>query len=132
MPDTNDILKQTGIEIEGGEALEELEKKFQAISASAPIAATAAKAGMLSEKKAELEKLLDRISKDLASLKTKVKGDLDNLKKLKDAVEQELVKVKNLEATKTKVEAEIEKVIELEKNEENLSKEVAELEKEVG
>ena len=122
MPDTNDILKQTGIEIEGGEALEELEKKFQAISASAPIAATAAKAGMLSEKKAELEKLLDRISKDLASLKTKVKG----------AVEQELVKVKNLEATKTKVEAEIEKVIELEKNEENLSKEVAELEKEIG
>ncbi len=132
MPDTNDILKKTGIEVEGGEALEDLEKKFQAISSVSTQTTTAAKASFLADQKAGLEKLLARIDKDLVALKTKVKSDLDNLKNLKDAVEQELAKVKSLESTKSKVEAEIEKVAELEKNEESLSKEVEELGKEIG
>ena len=130
---TQDVFKNSGIEVEGVEALEELEKKFQAINAPAgSTAASGARASLLADQKAELEKLLARIEKELQVIKTKVTGDLNNLKGLKETVEQELAKVKSLEATKSKVEAEIEKVAELEKNEENLSKEVAELEKEVG
>lgn len=129
---TEDVLKSSGIEVEGAEGLEELEKKFQAISAPAEVAvAPAARASLLADQKAELEKLLARIEKGLQVLKTKVTGDLNSLKSLKETVEQELAKVKSLESTKSKVETEIEKVAELEKNEASLAEEIKDLGKEI-
>ena len=131
----NDVLMKTGVEIEGAEAIEDLEKKFKEINAGTSAKATSTSTGQvistLKTKLKQLEQIQVKLGSNLTTLKEKVKKDLDNLKTVKEQVENELAKIRDLEKMKEKIDSEIEKIQELEKNEESIDEEVRALEEEV-
>ena len=128
--DTDDVLKKTGVEIEGADAIEDLEKKFAEISIppAAPVKSTSQTA--LSQKAGELEALKNKIAGELGRLKNEVKTNLDSLKKIKDQVEKGLKRIKDLETMMEKITAEILKIKEIESTEEAISEEVEQMQKE--
>ncbi|PIT97304.1 hypothetical protein COT77_02180 [Candidatus Berkelbacteria bacterium CG10_big_fil_rev_8_21_14_0_10_41_12] len=131
--DDTDILKKTGIEIESGEAIGDLEKKFKEISAdSLTVSGTEGQTcARLSARQKELEQIQIKVGNNLIILKEKVKKDLDSLKSIKEQVENELSKIKDLQKMKEKIDAEIVKVKELEETEKNIEEEVKTLEEKV-
>jgi len=131
--DDTDILKKTGIEIESGEAIGDLEKKFKEISAdSLTVSGTKGQTcARLSARQKELEQIQIKVGNNLIILKEKVKKDLDSLKSIKEQVENELSKIKDLQKMKEKIDAEIVKVKELEETEKNIEEEVKTLEEKV-
>jgi len=131
--DANDTLKKSGVEIEGTEAIEDLEKKFKEISAGSSTASTGGGQTNIGLKArlAELEEIQIKLGNNLIILKEKVKKDLDGLKSIKEQVENELSKIKDLQKMKEKIDAEIAKIKELEETEKNIEEEVKALEEEV-
>jgi DNA repair exonuclease SbcCD ATPase subunit len=131
---TNDTFGRAGVEIEGAEMVEDLEKKFKEISGEASSTQSTQaiqKTAGLQSKLEELEQIKIKVDGNLTVLKDKVKKDLDNLKNIKEQVENELSKIKDLEKIKEKINAEIIKIQELEKNEQSIEEEVKALEEEV-
>jgi DNA repair ATPase RecN len=130
--DDTDVLKKTGIEIEGGEAVEDLEKKFKEISAAPTVSGTEGQTcTRLAARLKELEEIQIKLGNNLIILKEKVKKDLDGLKSIKEQVENELSKIKDLDKMKEKIDAEIVKIKELEETEKKIEEEVKTLEGEV-
>jgi hypothetical protein len=72
-----------------------------------------------------LSELLERIHKKLNAKKTTVKGELSDLKKMKDSISKDIGEIKELEASEGKIKEEIEKI-------ETITHEVEEIEQQLG
>lgn len=101
--------------------ISELEKEFNQTVGQASVPA---KNESLNEKIFSLQSMLSKIQEKLGLKKTEVKGELDNLKKVKEDIAKDIENIKELESSKGKIESQLSKV-------EDLKGEISTIEKEV-
>lgn len=101
--------------------ISELEKEFNQTvgQASAPD-----KNESLNDKIFSLQSMLSKIQEKLGLKKTEVKGELDNLKKVKEDIAKDIENIKELESSKGKIESQLSKVEDLKGEISNIEKEV--------
>lgn len=98
----------------------DLEQEFKSqVSSEAP-----KKTADITSKSNTLSGLLVKIKEKLGLKKTKVKTELDSLKKMKEGISQDIADIKELEESEDKIEAELEKL-------ENIKNEMEAIEQEV-
>lgn len=98
----------------------DLEQEFKSqMSSDSP-----KKTSDITSKSNTLSGLLTKIKEKLGLKKTKVKTELESLKKMKEGISQDIADIKELEESEDKIEAELEKL-------ENIKKEMEAIEQEV-
>lgn len=78
------------------------------------------------DKGLSMKKLLSKIREKLGLKKTKVKSELDSLKKMKDGISKDISEIKELEESEKKIETEIKKIDTIKEEMETIEKEVSE------